>query len=189
MAVSKRTRFEVLRRDNYTCRYCRSADNALRVDHVTPVALGGTDELTNLVAACQDCNAGKASTVLEAEKVADLSEDALRWARAMAEAAAEREGESMPTDLLGEFHDLWTSIGHADLPDGWEISVVRFHENGMTPTLLKNAATNALTRDHVSPWHKFRYFCGICWKVIGELREAAEAKLAEGGGSDPVVQD
>ena len=26
MAVSKRTRFEVLRRDNYTCRYCRSAD-------------------------------------------------------------------------------------------------------------------------------------------------------------------
>jgi hypothetical protein len=31
MAVSKRTRFEVLRRDNYTCRYCRSAENSLRV--------------------------------------------------------------------------------------------------------------------------------------------------------------
>ena len=40
MAVSKRTRFEVLRRDNFTCRYCRSTDNELTVDHVTPVALG-----------------------------------------------------------------------------------------------------------------------------------------------------
>lgn len=71
MAVSKRTRFEVLRRDNYTCRYCRSTDNALTVDHVTPLTLGGTDELTNLVAACRDCNSGKSSTVLEAEKVAE----------------------------------------------------------------------------------------------------------------------
>jgi len=26
MAVSKRTRFEVLRRDNHTCRYCRSTE-------------------------------------------------------------------------------------------------------------------------------------------------------------------
>ena len=188
MAISKRTRFEVLRRDNYTCRYCRSAESELTLDHVTPVALGGTDEITNLVAACKDCNAGKASTGLEAEKVADISEDALRWARAMAEAAAEREGVMMPNDLLGEFHETWTSIGHADLPQGWESSVARFAENGMTANLLKSAAVSALTRDHIAPWHKFRYFCGICWKVIGELRESAEAKLAsEGGDSDPLV--
>lgn len=32
MAVSKRTRFEVLRRDDYTCRYCRSRENALTID-------------------------------------------------------------------------------------------------------------------------------------------------------------
>ena len=188
MAISKRTRFEVLRRDNYTCRYCRSTESELTLDHVTPVALGGTDEITNLVAACKDCNAGKASTGLEAEKVADISEDALRWARAMAEAAAEREGVMMPNDLLGEFHETWTSIGHADLPQGWESSVARFAENGMTANLLKSAAVSALTRDHIAPWHKFRYFCGICWKVIGELRESAEAKLAsEGGDSDPLV--
>ena len=51
MAISKRTRFEVLRRDNYTCRYCRSTESELTLDHVTPVALGGTDEITNLGAA------------------------------------------------------------------------------------------------------------------------------------------
>ncbi len=61
MAVSKRTRFEVLRRDNFTCRYCRSTEGALTIDHVIPVALGGTDDPDNLVAACHDCNAGKGS--------------------------------------------------------------------------------------------------------------------------------
>lgn len=34
MAVSKRTRFEVFRRDDYTCRYCRATDNPLTIDHV-----------------------------------------------------------------------------------------------------------------------------------------------------------
>ena len=62
MAIPKRTRFEVLRRDNHTCRYCRSTDNPLTIDHVTPVSLGGTDDPSNLVAACRDCNAGKASS-------------------------------------------------------------------------------------------------------------------------------
>src|SRR6185369_3226628 len=61
MAVSKRLRFEILRRDNHTCRYCgRSAPEVkLTVDHVKPEALGGRTEPDNLVAACSDCNAGK----------------------------------------------------------------------------------------------------------------------------------
>jgi 5-methylcytosine-specific restriction endonuclease McrA len=39
MAVSKRTRYEVLRRDNHACRYCGgiAPDVILTVDHVTPV--------------------------------------------------------------------------------------------------------------------------------------------------------
>ena len=39
MAVTKRVRFEVLRRDEYTCRYCRSKENELTIDHVVPVTL------------------------------------------------------------------------------------------------------------------------------------------------------
>ena len=39
MAVSKRTRYEVLRRDNHACRYCGASapDAKLTVDHVLPV--------------------------------------------------------------------------------------------------------------------------------------------------------
>lgn len=40
MAVSKRLRYEILRRGNHTCRYCGASapDVPLRVDHVTLTA-------------------------------------------------------------------------------------------------------------------------------------------------------
>lgn len=64
MAVSQRARFEVLRRDGFRCRYCGAdaATATLEVDHVMPVALGGADDLDNLVTSCGPCNDGKAST-------------------------------------------------------------------------------------------------------------------------------
>jgi hypothetical protein len=59
--IPKRLRFDVLRRDRYTCQYCgRSAPEVkLHVDHVVPVARGGRTVLENLRAACEDCNLGK----------------------------------------------------------------------------------------------------------------------------------
>lgn len=39
MAVSKRIRFEVLRRDGYKCHYCHSQEKKLTIDHVIPQAL------------------------------------------------------------------------------------------------------------------------------------------------------
>lgn len=110
MAVSKRTRYEVLRRDDFTCRYCRSKDNELHVDHVTPVSLGGSDKPDNLVAACKDCNAGKGSSAPDGEAVANVEDDAARWAaararavKAAAAARAEREAARKP------FLDAWMS--------------------------------------------------------------------------------
>jgi hypothetical protein len=59
-------RFEVLRRDGFTCRYCgRKAPMVrLQVDHVVPWSLGGSDDLSNLVAACSECNVGKSAKTL-----------------------------------------------------------------------------------------------------------------------------
>ncbi len=62
-AMSRRVRFTVLVRDNYTCQYCgrRSPDVRLHVDHRKPVSLGGDDALENLLTACEDCNLGKSN--------------------------------------------------------------------------------------------------------------------------------
>ena len=60
-ALPSRMRFMVLRRDNYTCRYCgRKAPSVeLHVDHVEPWSVVREHKLDNLVAACRDCNLGK----------------------------------------------------------------------------------------------------------------------------------
>lgn len=54
-------RFTVLRRDNYTCRYCgaKAPDVQLEVDHVVPASDGGSSTVDNLVTACLACNRGK----------------------------------------------------------------------------------------------------------------------------------
>lgn len=47
----------ILERDGHTCAYC--GRTATTVDHVIPKARGGTDDESNLVAACVRCNSGK----------------------------------------------------------------------------------------------------------------------------------
>lgn len=66
MALSVRTRFEVFKRDQFTCQYCgrKSPDVVLEVDHIVPRCNGGTDDQINLHASCWDCNHGKADIPL-----------------------------------------------------------------------------------------------------------------------------
>jgi 5-methylcytosine-specific restriction endonuclease McrA len=68
--VALRLRWQVLRRDNFTCRYCgASAESAeLHVDHVISRADGGSDEIGNLVTACIPCNLGKGSESMPSMK-------------------------------------------------------------------------------------------------------------------------
>ncbi len=56
-------RFDVFRRDHFTCVYCggQSPQVVLECDHVVAVAKGGTDTMDNLVTACYDCNRGKSA--------------------------------------------------------------------------------------------------------------------------------
>ena len=65
-SLSKKLRYEVLKRDKFTCQYCgrMSPDVILEVDHIKPVAKGGTDDLINLITSCRDCNRGKGKTPL-----------------------------------------------------------------------------------------------------------------------------
>ena len=54
----------ILRRDNHTCQYCGAQDD-LTIDHITPLARGGTNVLDNLQAACRSCNSAKGARTPE----------------------------------------------------------------------------------------------------------------------------
>jgi 5-methylcytosine-specific restriction endonuclease McrA len=56
-SIWKKIRQRVLQRDGWMCAYC--GDQAETIDHVVPVAKGGTDDDWNLVAACKRCNYSK----------------------------------------------------------------------------------------------------------------------------------
>lgn len=70
-SISNKVRFEVFKRDKFTCQYCgKSApDVVLNVDHIKPVAEGGTNDIMNLVTACFECNNGKSDRELSDDAV------------------------------------------------------------------------------------------------------------------------
>jgi len=59
-------RIRILTRDGFRCAYCGATKETARmeVDHVIPVAAGGTNDDGNLVAACWACNRGKRDSLL-----------------------------------------------------------------------------------------------------------------------------
>lgn len=69
--LSKKIRFEVLKRDKFTCQYCgKSApDVVLEIDHIKPVSKGGKNDIMNLVTSCKDCNRGKSNIELSDDSV------------------------------------------------------------------------------------------------------------------------
>lgn len=69
--ISKKLRFEVYKRDSFTCQYCgrKAPDVVLNIDHIVPVSKGGTNEILNLITSCFECNNGKSNTPLIDESV------------------------------------------------------------------------------------------------------------------------
>lgn len=69
--LSKKIRFEVFKRDKFTCQYCgrKAPEVVLNVDHIDPVAGGGTNEITNLITSCFSCNSGKKDIKLDDDSV------------------------------------------------------------------------------------------------------------------------
>lgn len=64
--ITKKLRFEILKRDGFRCRYCGKISKAaqLHVDHIHPRDLGGSDSPTNLATACIECNIAKSNIPL-----------------------------------------------------------------------------------------------------------------------------
>jgi hypothetical protein len=126
--ISKRVRFEVFARDNFTCRYCgRQSDEVpLHVDHVHPVAKGGTNDPENLVTACQECNLGKSSKTIGQHVPTEA--DRLRIAQEMNEQieSAERARRSIEARkaMKGSVLSAWLEITGKDEADPSTITTI-----------------------------------------------------------------
>lgn len=96
--LTKKLRFEVFKRDNFTCQYCgrMSPDVILEVDHIIPVAEGGDNDILNLVTSCKDCNRGKGKRRISNNNELKLQQEQLK------ELAVKREQLQMMLDWRNE---------------------------------------------------------------------------------------
>lgn len=60
--IPRRVRISIFERDNWKCLTC-DTDSDLTLDHIYPVALGGSDDPSNLQTLCRSCNSKKGVSV------------------------------------------------------------------------------------------------------------------------------
>jgi hypothetical protein len=183
MAVSKRTRFEVFKRDEFRCQYCGQSPPAviLECDHIHPVAEGGEDDIDNLATACFDCNRGKSDRLLSAipepmaAKAARMQEAAEQLEAYSALLMSKRQAREDAIDRLGDYwHKAHGDPGYT-FSGGRRASVRKFLEMLPEPHVL-DAMDVAMGRlpplSRGSDTQCFKYFCGVCWRTIkGDRQE------------------
>lgn len=157
--ITKKKRFEVFKRDNFTCQYCgrMSPDVILEIDHIVPVAEGGNNGLLNLVTSCRDCNRGKGKTKLsdnatvkrqqtELRDLADKREQLemmIRWKRELMEVVdkqvqfiADRIESStdwtVSDNAKRKIRELINRFSFAEVCDAVEISFSQYYTGSKT---------------------------------------------------------
>lgn len=66
-SIAPKLRFYILSRDCFACVLCGAAppDAKLEIDHIMPIAKGGTNDKSNLQTLCFECNRGKGADYSE----------------------------------------------------------------------------------------------------------------------------
>jgi hypothetical protein len=196
MSVSTRTRFEVFKRDRFTCQYCgrKPPEALLHLDHIVATANGGSDDPTNLVTSCSECNLGKSDVPLDATQRPGVSADAIaeleeRVAQAKAYAEFTQEKRQVELNVVAIINDAWAKAfgaGRIDTDDfhGWEFTDGgSFPRDASIKTILRRLPLEfVLEAVDVTEgrWHEAsdracRYFYGVCWRMIRERGDASEA--------------
>lgn len=169
-ALSKKSRFDVFKRDGFACQYCgdHPPKVLLHVDHIVAVANGGTNDEDNLITACEPCNLGKGARPLDAapETLADK-------AARIAEAEEQLAGYSAVMEAKRERveAEVWRVVAALT----GESSIARDRYQSIKMFIGKLGVHEVLDAAEIAraqTWHpssaQFKYFCGICWNKVRE---------------------
>lgn len=172
--ISTRTRFEVFKRDAFTCQYCGGNPPAvvLHLDHITPVSRGGTNDLDNLVTSCQDCNLGKSDVPLSDTRPtpsrATILE--LREAREQLEAYQDylmqaRQAREVAADVI--LRELDRRLGITVTPRRRTDIITMLKDLPYPEALDAIDITESRDIHGLAGW---QYFCGVAWTKIKAAR-------------------
>lgn len=132
-SISKKIRFEVFKRDGFTCQYCgrMAPDVVLEVDHINPVANGGDNDIMNLVTSCQDCNRGKGKRRLSSKdeikaQQAQLKELSKKREQLQMLIEWRKELESIEDMQVNMVQDIFSKFTEATLTDSGRTDIAKY---------------------------------------------------------------
>ena len=172
-SISKRVRFEVFKRDCFTCQYCGRVPPTvmLEIDHIIPVVGGGSNDESNLVTSCFDCNRGKSDVPLNVAPES-LAARAARIEEAEAQLAGYRE-IALAREARIE-RDCWDIIeiltGNRSETTHETFKAVKQFLGRLPIDEVMDAAQIASAFRTSSDRRRLRYFCGVCWRKIDPTR-------------------
>lgn len=131
-SIPQGLRFEVFKRDSFKCQYCGASapEVILHIDHIKPVADGGTNDITNLVTACAGCNAGKSDKTLDdnsALKKRKTQLDDLQERREQLEMMMQwMEGlQELKTQTIDRVAEYWVHLAPGFSPNNRGLQTIR----------------------------------------------------------------
>ena len=170
MSLSKKSRFEVFKRDGFQCGYCGKTppEVSLEVDHIEPKSRGGSDDINNLITACFDCNRGKSNRTLD--KIPNQLNENLNIIKEKEEQLKEyrkyvlKVRKRIEGDINKVEKVFQTYFEDRQFTDYFRKSVKMFLEV-MDLYKVMDAMDMACLRKDESQ-EALKYFCGICWNII-----------------------
>jgi len=169
-SISKKLRFEVFKRDNFTCQYCSAKPPKvpLEIDHIIPVIKGGTNDDYNLITACFDCNRGKGKHSLEnSMPTQDEQIERLKEAHSQYKIYLKflKDTAKQQTQTVQMVCDVYEEIYYGEtFTPKFRISIKQFIDKlGVDEVILAmEKSIQKCYRQSDVP----KYFCGICWNKI-----------------------
>lgn len=170
-SISKKLRFDVFKRDSFTCQYCGSHPPSvtLEVDHIMAVSNNGTNDIDNLITSCFDCNRGKRNHPLDS-----IPESITKKGKHIKEREDQIKGYYRIMDLtrkrvdeeVNEVSDIYSKFNERyELNEKFKQSSVRHFIEKLGKYEVIDAMYLACNRIDDSD-KSIAYFCGICWNKI-----------------------
>lgn len=171
VALGKKIRFEIFKRDLFICQYCGSTPpgTILEVDHIIPVSKGGANKEDNLITACFDCNRGKSNNELSSlpestqRKTEILKEKELQY---KAFQKLQNDVEKRINAEIEKVNELYTFyFPEYELSDSFKRASVKSFISKLGLNEVRQSMETACLKVDNSTY-VLRYFCGICWNKI-----------------------
>ena len=167
VAISKSLRFDIFRRDKFTCQYCgrQPPDVILEADHITPMSKGGGDEPENLVTSCFECNRGKGTKLLKTmPSIQDLDLDYFEAEQRLAKLQRYKKIKTRLDKALAETISSLQEFFRQQVGTDWapELQDLRWPLYYHDPDEIENAIVLASGQSKsYSPIGKWQYACAI----------------------------